>query len=352
MSHLYDNEQYQDYEDDFDAQHVDRKARRKRKVVTRHTPKKSYSAIVEDIAETEGLEGGFNPTYIPGRFEAGWLLDSLKPFYDSSVIIDVLSAVKGGKEASVYLCEAHPATGEHLLAAKVYRPRMFRNLRNDALYREGRETLTEAGRAVKPTDQRIIRAINKKTGFGQQVAHTSWLMHEYGTLQLLHEAGAAVPKPFATSSNAILMSYIGDERMAAPALEAVSLEQEEAELLFQEVMKTVEIMLAHGRVHGDLSAYNILYWEGRITLIDFPQVIDINSNGHARRVLERDIERVCQYFTSQGVRADAGYWTRTLWRRHATTLDKQREADFSRAREEAREREERQKEERENERER
>ena len=32
-----------------------------------------------------------------------------------------------------------PATGLEFLAAKIYRPRMFRSLSNDALYRQGRE---------------------------------------------------------------------------------------------------------------------------------------------------------------------------------------------------------------------
>jgi catechol 2,3-dioxygenase-like lactoylglutathione lyase family enzyme len=45
-------------------------------------------------------------------------------------ILDVLRRVKGGKEANVYCCRTHPSTGVDLLAAKLYRPRMFRNLRS------------------------------------------------------------------------------------------------------------------------------------------------------------------------------------------------------------------------------
>ena len=47
----------------------------------------------------------------------------------------------------VYRCEAHPSMGVEWIAAKVYRPRQFRNLSNDAMYREGRHFLTlEEGR--------------------------------------------------------------------------------------------------------------------------------------------------------------------------------------------------------------
>ena len=75
-------------------------------------------------------------TYKAARFEEGWLLDSLIGFFEQQWISDVLRKVKGGKEASVYQCSAGLAVPAKLVAAKVYRPRMLRNLRNDHLYRE------------------------------------------------------------------------------------------------------------------------------------------------------------------------------------------------------------------------
>ena len=145
-------------------------------------------------------------------------------FNQQELISDVVAQVKGGKEASVYRCLAHPALGVEWVAAKVYRPRMFRSLSNDKLYRQGRVTLKANGRPVKATDTRMMRAMGKKTTFGQQVAHTSWLMYEYTTMELLYELGASVPKPIATNENAILMEYIGDEQMAAPPLSQIRLE--------------------------------------------------------------------------------------------------------------------------------
>src|SRR5207245_2379284 len=137
---------------------------------------------------------------------------------------------------SVYRCEAHPTTNMGLLAAKVYRPRMFRNLRNDKLYREGRSVLTETGTSVRPNEHRIMRAIGKKSGFGVQVEHTSWLMYEYTTMQRLYKAGVAVPQPIASAENAILMGYVGDEKMAAPTLNQIRLDRDEAADLFAETM--------------------------------------------------------------------------------------------------------------------
>ncbi len=318
------------YETLFDPLRTDRKARRSRKPVAKHQVSIDPGQAIAEMAETTGLEAGFVTTYQPARYETGWLLSSLRSFYDQELISDVLALVKGGKEASVYRCVAHPRTGVELLAAKVYRPRKFRNLRNDNMYREGREILKADGRAAKKSDHRLMRAIGKKTTFGVQVQHTSWLMHEFTSLDRLYQAGAAVPRPIAASENAILMSYHGDVRRAAPTLSEISLEAEEAEPLFREILRNIEVMLQHGLIHGDLSAYNILYWEGKITLIDFPQVTNSYTNSSAYAILQRDIARVCEYFGRQGVQRDPQALLEKLWRRYVRVDPAVRVADASR----------------------
>ena len=300
-----DYEQYELYEEKFDRLKNDRQARRQRKPQVKHVAKKSQREIVDNIADVEGVEGGFNTTYQPSKYEAGWLLAALQGFYDQALITDVLAQVKGGKEANVYRCEGDPSTNTKFLAAKVYRPRMFRSLSNDKMYREGRRILGADGNAVKATDNRIMRAVGKKTAFGAQIAHTSWLMYEYKTMEALYQLGANVPQPFAAGENAILMSYFGDAQMAAPTLSEIRLDRSEAEILFHKVLRNIELMLQHGMIHGDLSAYNILYWEGEIVLIDFPQVTNSESNSNAHFILRRDIERICDYFSRQGVKTDA-----------------------------------------------
>ncbi|MGI6206702.1 MAG: RIO1 family regulatory kinase/ATPase [Anaerolineae bacterium] len=315
---MHDESEYQDEFEYYEALHdpaVSAETRRL-KIRADHRPKKTTAEILAEIAEPAALDGGFNITYQPARYESGWLLDSLRGFFEQDYITDVLAMVKGGKEASVYRCRAHPATGETLLAAKVYRPRKFRNLRNDKMYREGRQILTADGRPVKSTDHRIMRALGKKTDFGVQVAHTSWLMHEYNIMSQLYRAGAAVPRPIAAGDNAVLMAYVGDENIGAPTLSEVDLGPGEPEPLFAEVMRNVELMLSHGVVHGDLSAYNLLYWEGAITVIDWPQVTNVTTNRQARFIFNRDVTRVCQYFATQGVHRDPAALAEELWQRY------------------------------------
>lgn len=315
----HDDDRYADYEAAFDAT-----PRHERKRKANHKPKKSDNDIINDAGGSDALKSRDDMTYRPSLFEEGWLLDSVRPFYDRGLIRDILINIKGGKEASVYCCEAQPETGASLFAAKVYRPQMFRNLRNDAMYREGREVLTAEGKAVKATDQRIMRALGKKSSFGAQVAHTSWLMYEFNTLKRLYEAGATVPKPYAAGENAILMTYVGGDTIAAPLLHDVRLQRDEAKPLLYEVIRNIDLMLRMGYVHGDLSAFNILYWEGTITLIDFPQVTNLHTNRNAYPILERDVTRVCEYFARFGIRADAVQIARAMWDRYAALTERER----------------------------
>ncbi|MCC6166555.1 MAG: hypothetical protein IT329_04935 [Caldilineaceae bacterium] len=296
----------------------------------RKKPPKTQQIVAELTDETVGLEGGFETTYRPGEFEGVWLLDSLRGFYDRDLLSDILAVVKGGKEANVYRCAGGPGAHAELVAAKVYRPRSLRNLRNDKMYREGRQVLTGDGKAVKNNDHRIMRALNKKTAFGQQVAHTSWLMYEYTTLERLHQAGASVPRPIAVDGNAILMQYFGDRMVAAPTLHEIRLEPQAARRLLDQVVFNLELMLASDMIHGDLSAYNILYWADEMTIIDFPQVTNAKGNSNARFILSRDVRRVCEYFQLQGVNANPRALADHLWQRFQERSANDILADLSR----------------------
>ena len=57
------------------------------------------------------------------------------------------------------------------------------------------------------------------------------------------------------------MSYIGDEERAAPLLKEVALERDEAQMTFKRMIRNVELFLACNLVHGDPSAFKVLYRE-------------------------------------------------------------------------------------------
>ncbi|MBN2500699.1 MAG: hypothetical protein JXB38_07985 [Anaerolineales bacterium] len=311
------NLDFYDESDDFDGlvdqpdiRHIQPENRRGKKRSNFYLPKHPPKEVVDQMDHI--VE--FDFTYKATLYEKDWLLESLAQFYNNRWIDDVLRIVKGGKEASVYLCKGNEAIGGKFVAAKVYRPRKFRNLKNDQLYREGRNHLDADGLTI--IDDGKLHAIQQRTRYGQELIHTSWIEHEYQTMQVLYASGADIPKPYARGHNAILMTYIGAEVLAAPTLNTVNLEKDEAQLLFERCLKNIDLMLAHERIHGDYSAYNILYWEGAITVIDFPQVVSPKQNRNAYAIFERDVRRICEYFAEQGIESDPKQIAEEMWRAH------------------------------------
>ena len=275
-------------------------------------PKRTETmARAELVEELYQPEADYNFTYKASRHEQQWLSAALAGFYDDSLISDVLHLVRGGKEANVYCCQAHPTLGRGLLAAKVYRPSLLRNLKNDALYKEGRALLGDDGKALR--DHRSLRAVRKKTRVGTELSITSWIEYEFQILRRLYTAGADVPRPVAQLGNTILMEYIGEVASPAPTLSGIALPREEIQPIFERLIANVRLMLDNNLVHADLSAYNVLYWEGQVKIIDFPQVVDPVGNRNGFDLLQRDVQRLCQYFQRQGLRANPGALAGEMW---------------------------------------
>lgn len=308
-----------DYSEDYDYFEISLKNRHRRRRDRRsRRPRQVSEEIRAQFTNVNDNVSDFVPSYAaaldPLHHERQWLIDSVGSFYRDNLIEDVTRMVKGGKEANVYCCPAGPTTGVALIAAKLYRPRMLRHLRNDALYKEGRLLLDSDGKEAK--GDREARAIRKKTRFGQNLSILNWIMHEYNAHRTLYQAGVDVPRPIAHRGNTILMAYIGDEWVAAPTLNEIRLDAAEARPLFERVVENIRLMLSQHYVHGDLSAYNILYWEKRIHIIDFPQLVDARKNGNALMLLERDVQRVCQYFGRSGVESDPDLLVGRLWQEY------------------------------------
>ncbi len=86
------------------------------------------------------------------------------------------------------------------------------------------------------------------------------------------------------------------------------------------MLHNVELLLKLGLLHGDLSAFNVLYWDGDIKLIDFPQVVEARTNQDAYPIFRRDIARLCQYFVRYGLTANPDQIAARLWQRHHLPL--------------------------------
>ena len=105
-------------------------------------------------------------------------------------------------------------------------------------------------------------------------------------LRTLSRVGVPVPRPIEATDRATLMSYLGDEDAAAPQLHRHrARDADGAHDLLDQCLRAIERMLFHDVVHGDLSPFNVLVWEGLDPVIDLPQAVDPKKNRHAEPLL-------------------------------------------------------------------
>jgi RIO kinase 1 len=228
---------------------------------------------------------------------------AIQEFIDEGLVTEVLNVIKSGKEATVYRCRANPSLGAKFVAAKVYHGSQFRNFRDPAVY--------DAGRVIGKGQ--VARAVKKHTDFGREAQAAIWTDYEYESLSRLFDAGADVPEPFACTDTAILMEFIGNGAAAADQLQFAALTEEEARPAWERLLWNIELWLKQNIIHADLSPYNVLWWQGRARVIDLPQAVDPRFNPHARKLLERDVRNLANYFRRYGADPDVDGIVAELW---------------------------------------
>jgi RIO kinase 1 len=226
---------------------------------------------------------------MPSRdlFPSGWLVTG--GYRDMP-----LGVVKTGKESEVYLVARTAGDRTTLLAEKRFKTRDRRGFQNDSMYRgiwgEG--------------PRREHRAMKKNTRFGHEAAQARWIAQEWHSLVRLYDAGATVPPPVELLEDGYLMAFVGDEERAAPRLSEVDLAPAVARRVWNELVDEIAILVSADRVHGDLSAFNVLWWRERAVLIDFSQTVQIVTHPAAQELLVRDVTTLGRYFTRRGVTVD------------------------------------------------
>jgi len=224
----------------------------------------------------------------------GWVVTS------AGAVDTELGILKTGKEADVFLLEravpGDPAQ-RTLLAAKRYRGTEHRTFHRSAVYTEGRRT----------RNSRDSRALAKKSEHGRAVAAAQWSLAEFDALRTMWELGAPVPYPVQVSGTEVLMEFIGsaDGAAAAPRLAQVREGQDGLADLFAQICDLMRVFARAGLAHGDLSPYNLLVQDGRVVVIDLPQIVDTVANPQGLDLLHRDCVNVCDWFARQRLDVDA-----------------------------------------------
>ena len=186
--------------------------------------------------------------------------------------------VSTGKEGNVF----HATAAKRAIALKIYRVSnaTFRSL-SDYLLGDPRF------KGLKGDRRKIICA---------------WATKEYKNLERMHTAGTRVPRPVVVEENVLAMDYVGDETMPAPMIKEVRFEDPQP--LLDDVVDNMKCIEKAGLVHGDLSEYNILFWDGKTYVIDVGQAVPTDHR-NANEWFERDAQNIARYFSRIGIRITA-----------------------------------------------
>ncbi len=196
---------------------------------------------------------------------------------------DVLYQMSSGKEASIFLATWR----NHPIILKVYR-----------LYQSSHQLSKKKGYMTQASSKRTYCVLNMMEDLA---------MAEYDILMNCFKVGMHSPTPIGRVANMLTMRFIGDGTIPAPQLKDVKLE--EPEKVLDQILDDYLIMYRDAHyVHGDLSRYNILWWQERPWIIDVPQAYEVGPFSDMPMVealLRRDIQNVLGYFEEYGVYRDS-----------------------------------------------
>ena len=214
-----------------------------------------------------------------------------------------LGMLKTGKEADVFLVRrAVPDTDKaSIIAAKRYRDGDHRLFHRDAGYLEGRRVRRS----------REMRAMTNRTSFGKELIAGQWAMAEFGALSHLWQVGqesglVCVPYPVQLRGTELMLEFIGDWETgeAAPRLAQVRPDRQGLDDLWRQLVDALSVLARAQVAHGDLSPYNLLVHEGRLVMIDLPQIVDVIANPQGATFIARDVRNVANWFVARGLPSD------------------------------------------------
>ena len=129
-----------------------------------------------------------------------------------------------------------------------------------------------------------------------------WVRKEYRNLLRLAKWGLRVPEPIAVNKNVLVMEYIGDEVSPAPRLRDAKVEDPEP--VFDYLIHfTATAWQKANMVHGDLSAYNILWHDGKPVVIDVGQGV-VKSHPKSEEFLVRDVKQLVRWANKNGIKVE------------------------------------------------
>ena len=231
------------------------------------------------------------------------LAAAIDAYRRDGLITEYLGTLRPGKEAIIHCCRRPPGLATPFAILKQYKDIEQRSFRHDALY----------GLGTSHADARTLRATTARSAYGLFAKQKLWARGEHHNLAELHALGLAVPCPLGWQDQTVLMDMLGNPEHPAQQLREVRLTTEQAVSAHDRLQQDILTMLTHDRVHGDLSAYNVLWHDGQPWIIDCPQVVDPRCYPASYDMLHRDARNLLGHFTRYGVHQDIPGWVDDIW---------------------------------------
>ncbi len=226
--------------------------------------------------------------------------DPLAALRERGLVEEVVTELKSGKEADVVLARG----AEGLIAVKIHRDPGAGGFRPEPAYLEGRRV--PRGRLRKVLDR------GARSGLPPELA--LWVLHETRMLWTLREAGVPVPEPLLgpgahevlAGGRTVAMRFVGEEDgTPAPRLADAGLDEDALQDAWRQTVEAIVTMLRAGIVHGDLSAWNLLWHRGTVVVIDVPQAVEVHWSPHAATLFGRDVRSLVGSLRGMGLELDA-----------------------------------------------
>ena len=129
-----------------------------------------------------------------------------------------------------------------------------------------------------------------------------WAEKELRNLKRLHAAGIPCPVPHLLKSHVLVMDFLGKDGWCAPRIKDVTLTPDQQYHAYISICADMRRMYHDcNLVHGDLSEYNLLWYENNAVIIDVSQSVE-QAHPYASDFLRKDISNVTDFFQKKGLR--------------------------------------------------
>lgn len=210
----------------------------------------------------------------------------LDEFFDHATLLTVSRLVSRGMFDSV---DFPISTGKE---GGVFRATAGAELRAVKIYRIGNSVF----RNLPPHAVEELRREASARNYGGLIF--AWTRREHTILGRLHDAGVRVPRPYGHLRNVLVMELIGNADGVAPRVKDATIDDPAA--FYEDLVGEIGRMTRSAKlVHGDLSPYNTLYFEGKVVLIDVAQAVP-STHPAARTLLERDLANFAKFLGRLG----------------------------------------------------